>query len=73
MVIVTTVAPTMPVEAASSVATITVEMPRPPRNSPNSSPMVVSSTSASCERSSITPMTINSGTAISTSLVLMPQ
>ena len=67
------VAPTMPVDAASSVATMIAEMPRPPRTGPNSWPMVVSRSSAIFERSSSTPITTNNGTAISTSLVRMPQ
>ena len=69
---VTTVAPTMPVEAASSAPTTDTEMPRPPRRLPNSRPMVSSNSSATLERSSITPMKTNSGTAISNSLVIAP-
>ena len=69
---VTTVAPTIPVEAASRAPTIETEMPSPPRRLPNSWPIVSSSSSATLERSSITPMNTNSGTAISTSLVITP-
>ena len=69
---VTTVAPTIPVEAASSAPTTETEMPSPPRRLPNSWPMVSSSSSATLERSSITPMNTNRGTAISTSLVITP-
>ena len=69
---VTTVAPTMPVEAASRAPTTETEMPRPPRSVPNSWPMASSSSSATLERSSITPMNTNRGTAISTSLVITP-
>ena len=69
---VTTVAPTIPVDAASSAPTTLTAMPRPPRMRPISSAMVSSSASASLERSSITPMNTNSGTAISRSLVMMP-
>ena len=69
---VTTVAPTMPVEAASRAPTTETEMPSPPRSVPNSWPMASSSSSATLERSSITPMKTNSGTAISTSLVITP-
>ena len=70
---VTTVAPTMPVEAASRAPTMLTEMPRPPRKVPNSRPMLSSSSSATLERSSITPMKTKSGTAISTSLVMVPK
>ena len=69
---VTTVAPTMPVLAASSIPTSVTEMPRPPRRLPNSAAMVSSRFSATLERSSITPMKTNSGTAIRVSLVMMP-
>ena len=70
---VTVVAPTTPLAAASSVPTITTEMPSPPRSVPNRRPMVSSRSSAICERSSITPMKMNSGTASSTSLVMTPK
>ena len=53
---VTTVAPTMPVDAASRAPTTHTEIPSPPRRVPNSIPMVSSSSSATFERSSITPM-----------------
>ena len=56
----------------ASVPTIATEMPRPPRSVPNSRPMVSSSSSAMRERSSITPMKMNSGIASSTSLVITP-
>ena len=46
--------------------------PRPPGSAPNAMPMVSSSSSATRERSSITPMKTKSGTAISTSLVITP-
>ena len=68
----TTVAPTIPVEAASSMPTSVTDRPRPPGRRPNSSPMVSSSCSESLERSSITPMKTNSGTATSTSLTMTP-
>ena len=70
---VTVVAPTTPFAAASSVPTMTTEMPSPPRSVPNSRPMVSSSSSATRERSSITPMKMNSGIASSTSLVITPK
>ena len=69
---VTTVAPTMPVLAASSMPTSVTEIPSPPRRGPNSIAMVSSRLSATRERSSITPMKTNSGTAISVSLVMTP-
>ena len=70
--IVTTVAPTIPVDAASSAPTTLTAMPSPPRSRPISSAMVSSSASASFERSSITPMKTNNGTAMSRSFVMMP-
>ena len=70
--IVTTVVPTMPVDAANSAPTTQTEMPSPPRRDPNKAPMVSSSSSATFERSSITPINTNRGTAISTSLVMTP-
>jgi hypothetical protein len=70
---VTTVAPTMPVDAASSMPTIVTESPSPPRRLPNSMPMVSSSCSDSFERSSITPMKTNSGTATRTSFTITPK
>ena len=69
---VTTVAPTTPVEAASRAPTSTTEIPSPPRRLPKSLPMVVSNASAMPVRSSITPMKMKSGTATSTSLVMVP-
>ena len=69
MPIVTTVAPTMPVDAASSMPTKVTENPRPPRRVPNSLPMVSSNSPATRDRSSMMPMNTNSGTATSTSLV----
>ena len=64
---VTTVAPTIPVEAASNAPTAMTESPRPPRRPPKRRPMASSSSSATFERSSMTPMKTKSGTAISTS------
>ena len=69
---VTTVAPTMPVLAASNMPTTVTEMPSPPRSGPNNSAMVSSRFSATRERSSITPMKTNSGTAIRVALVITP-
>jgi hypothetical protein len=70
---VTTVAPTMPVEAASSMPTKMTDRPSPPRRRPNSRPMVSRSSSAIFERSSITPMNTKSGTATSSSLTITPK
>src|ERR1043166_5351576 len=70
---VTTVAPTTPFAAASSTPTSTTEIPRPPGNAPNSRPIVSSRSSAMRERSSITPMKMNSGMASSTALVITPK
>ena len=69
---VTVVAPTTPLAAASSTPTITTAMPSPPGSAPNRRPMVSSRSSAMRERSSITPMKMNSGIASSTSLVITP-
>ena len=70
--IVTTVAPTMPVEAANKAPTRITEMPSPPRILPNNSPIFSNKSSAMRERSNIVPMKINNGTAISTSLRIVP-
>ena len=71
--IVTTVAPTMPVLAASNMPTIVTEIPSPPRRLPNSRLKVSSSSSAILARSRVTPMNTNRGTATSVSLVMMPK
>ena len=63
----TTVAPTMPVVAASNAPTKTTEMPRPPGMRPKSWAMVISRSSAIFDRSSIMPMKMKSGIAISVS------
>ena len=60
---VTTVAPTIPVEAASRAPTSTTDTARPPGMPPNRRPMEVSSSSAIFERSSAIPIRTNSGTA----------
>ena len=70
---VTVVAPTTPFAAASSVPTTITEMPSPPRSVPNSRPMVSSNSSATRERSSMTPMKMNIGIASSVSLVITPK
>ena len=63
---VTTVAPTIPVDAPSSAPTTTTEIASPPLSRPNSSAIVSSSSSARPDFSSITPMYTNRGTAIRT-------
>jgi hypothetical protein len=69
---VTVVAPTTPFAAASSTPTIRTATPSPPGSEPNSRPIVSKSSSATCERSSITPIKMNSGIASRTSLVITP-
>jgi hypothetical protein len=62
----------MPVLAASSMPTRVTEMPSPPRSGPNRRAMVSSNCSAILDRSSMTPMNTNSGTAIRVKLSMMP-
>ena len=69
---VTTVAPMMPVLAAISIPTRVTEIPSPPRTGPNRLAMVSSRFSATRDRSRVTPMNTNRGTAIRVSLVMMP-
>ena len=64
---VTTVAPTTPVEAANNVPTKTTEMAKPPGSVPKSCAIVVNSSSAMRDRSSAIPISTNSGTASSVS------
>ena len=71
--IVTVVAPTTPLAAASSTPTRITEKPRPPGSAPNRRAIVSSKSSAMRERSSITPMKMKSGMASSTSLVMTPK
>ena len=61
---VTTVAPTMPVEAANRPPTMQTETPSPPRKGPHSRAIVSSRSSAIFERSSTTPIKTKIGTAI---------
>jgi len=70
---VVTVAPTIPVEAARSVPTMTVEMATPPGMRPMTIPMVSRRSSARPERSSVTPMKTKRGTAMRVKLVITPQ
>ena len=69
---VTTVAPTMPVLAASSIPTSTTEMARPPRKRPSNAAMLSRSSSATRDFSRITPIRMNRGTAISVTLLMVP-
>jgi len=62
---VTTVAPTIPVEAPSSTPTSTMARPMPPFRPPMAWPTVSSMSSATLDFSSITPMKVNSGIASS--------
>ena len=70
---VTTVAPTMPVEAASSAPTTITEMDNPPRKRPKRRAIVSNSSSANPERSRVTPMNTNNGTATRVKLFITPQ
>ena len=60
---VTTVAPTMPVEAARNAPTTTMDTARPPGSGPKTRAMVVSRSSAIFERSSVMPISTNINTA----------
>ena len=71
--IVTTVAPTIPVLAASNIPTSVTAIPSPPRSDPKSALSVSSKSSAIRARSRVTPMKTNSGTATSVSLPIMPK
>ena len=69
---VTTVAPTIPVLAAMSIPTRITAMPRPPRTDPMTVDRLSSRVAAMRVRSKVTPISTNSGTAISVWLVTMP-
>ena len=69
---VTTVAPTIPVLAASNMPISVTEIPSPPRRLPRRALIVSSKSSAMRARSSVTPMKTNKGTATSISLVIIP-
>ena len=69
----TTVAPTTPVVAANIAPTITTERANPPFNFPNSFPIVSNRSSAIPERSRITPIKMNRGTASNVKFVRIPQ
>ena len=65
---VTTVAPTMPVEAARNAPTMTMDTARPPGSGPNTRAIEVSRSSAIRERSSVMPIMTNISTASSVSM-----
>ena len=65
---VTTVAPTIPVEAARKAPTTTTDTARPPGSGPKTRAMVVSRSLAILERSSVMPMRTNISTASSVSI-----
>jgi hypothetical protein len=69
--IATTLAPTTPVDAASSAPTRMVDTATPPRTPPNSRAIDSSNCSASRVFCSTIPMNTNSGTAISTVFCMM--
>ena len=69
---VTTVAPTIPVLAAIRVPTSITARPSPPGTLRINCASACNNWSASFERSSITPMKTKTGTAMSISLVMMP-
>merc|ERR1711991_318879 len=71
--IVTTVAPTIPVDAAIKTPTNKTEYTRPPRIFPQSLDMFSRSELAIPDFSNITPIKINRGTAIKVSLVIIPK
>ena len=66
--IVTTVAPTIPVEAARKAPTTTTDTARPPGSGPKTRAMVVSRSLAIFERSSVMPIRTNISTASSVSI-----
>ena len=65
---VTTVAPTMPVEAAKKAPTTTTETARPPGRGPNTRAIVVNRSLAILERSKVMPINTNIKTARSVSI-----
>jgi hypothetical protein len=69
---VTTVAPTTPVEAASSAPTMMTEMPEAAAHVAEQLAHRRQQLLGDRERSSITPMKMKSGTATSTSFVMKP-
>ncbi|CFT96774.1 Uncharacterised protein [Bordetella pertussis] len=67
-----TEADTTPVVAASIAPTNTTAIASPPRNGPNTWPIVSSRSSAMPDRSSTSPIRVKNGTASSVSLEIMP-
>ena len=63
-----TVAPTIPVVAASNAPTKITDIPRPPGMGPNNCPIVTKRSSAIFDFCSIIPMKINKGIAIKVSV-----
>ena len=61
--IVTTVAPTIPVEAARNAPTTTIDTARPPGSGPKTRAIVVSKSLAILDRSSVMPIRTNISTA----------
>ena len=68
-----TEAATVPVIAPSSAPTRITEYANPPRNGPNSCPIVSSSSSASPQRSRIAPMKVKNGIDSSSWFEAMPK
>ena len=66
--IVTTVAPTMPVDAAKNAPTTTTETAKPPGKGPKTLAMVVSRSFAILDLSSVMPIKTNIKTASRTSI-----
>ncbi len=64
----TTVAPTMPVEAAKNAPTTTTDTAKPPGKGPKTRAIVVSKSLAIFERSSVMPIKTNIKTARSVSI-----
>merc|ERR1711991_368982 len=71
--IVTTVAPTIPVDAAINTPTNKIEYTRPPRIFPQSLDIFSRREFAIPDFSNITPIYINKGTAIRVSFVIIPK
>ena len=68
-----TVAPTIPVLAASKVPTNKIEIPRPLLYLLNKEDMEVNNSSATLDFSKITPINTNNGTATSVAFVIIPK
>ena len=69
----TTVAPTIPVDAAINAPTRRTDIPSPPLKFPNKLPMECSRSPAILDFSSITPINTNKGTAMSGSFFIIPK